>query len=146
MVLVTGKFNGINFNGLLDPSAGVRSNMAEMMKSGQFFTRYNKKLGKFDVVISQPHKSTFTFDDDRIIGKISVPSTSSQTFYNSVRVKWPDREIRDKETTSSMTFLTTSGIGMKFLTFLRCLPGCSMSNHKSGHSRGDLFNNSDLRR
>lgn len=87
--------NRYQINGLLDTANPVMENIEKLCSAAGSWLSYDIHEGKWGVVINQSGTSVVSFDDSNIIGNISVSGTGLQDLYNSVKVEFPHRELRD---------------------------------------------------
>jgi hypothetical protein len=82
-------------NGLIDTKNPVLQNAEAILNATASWLSYDTHEGKWGVVINKADTSTASFDDSNIIGSISLNGTGLQDLYNSVKVQFPHRELRD---------------------------------------------------
>jgi hypothetical protein len=82
-------------NGLIDTKNPVLQNAEAILNATASWLSYDTHEGKWGVVINKADTSTASFDDSNIIGSISLSGTGLQDLYNSVKVQFPHRELRD---------------------------------------------------
>ncbi len=87
--------NRYQINGLLDTSKPVMENIEKMCSAAGSWLSYDVHDGKWGVVINQTGTSVASFSDANILGNISVSGTGLTDLYNSVKVEFPRRELRD---------------------------------------------------
>lgn len=83
-------------NGVLDAGQTVLSNLDKIMTCCDSWMAYNAAIGKWSVVINKAETSTYSFDDDNIIGEIRVSATDITQSVNQVEAKFPDKGARDQ--------------------------------------------------
>lgn len=82
-------------NGLLDTSNPVLENAEAILSAAASWLSYDSHQGKWGVVINKAGTSAASFDDSNILGSISLSGTGIQDLYNSVKVEFPHRDLRD---------------------------------------------------
>lgn len=87
--------NRYQINGLLDTAVPVLENIEKLCNASGSWLSYDIHEGKWGVVINQSGTSIVSFNDSNIIGNITVSGTGLQDLYNSVKVEFPHRELRD---------------------------------------------------
>ena len=87
--------NRYQINGLLDTSKPVLENIEKICSAAGSWLSYDNHEGRWGVVINQTGTSVASFSDSNIIGNISLGGTGLQDLYNSVKVEFPHRELRD---------------------------------------------------
>lgn len=86
-------------NGVVDTKKSVYDNLKEIASSSQSFLSWDPGQGKWAVTINRPlsglpGSAAMHFDDDNIVGAITVSGTGISDLYNGVRVSFPNRELR----------------------------------------------------
>ncbi len=82
-------------NGLIDTSRDVMSNLEAIASAAGSWVTFDIFSGKWSVAINKEGTSVASFDDSNIVGNIGIQGTGIQDLYNSVRVEFPNRDIRD---------------------------------------------------
>jgi hypothetical protein len=82
-------------NGLVDTDETVLRNAEQICSSTASWLSYDTHEGKWGVVINKAGTSAASFSDTNILGNISVGGTGLQDLYNSVKVEFPHRDLRD---------------------------------------------------
>jgi hypothetical protein len=82
-------------NGLIDSKNPVLQNAEAILNATASWLSYDTHEGKWGIVINKADTSVASFDDSNIIGSISLGGTGLQDLYNSVKVQFPHRELRD---------------------------------------------------
>tara|TARA_B110000879_G_scaffold103503_1_gene139717 strand:+ start:179 stop:3298 length:3120 start_codon:yes stop_codon:yes gene_type:complete len=82
-------------NGLVDTDENVLRNAEQICSSTATWLSYDTHEGKWGVVINKAGTSAASFSDTNILGNISVGGTGLQDLYNSVKVEFPHRDLRD---------------------------------------------------
>lgn len=88
-------------NGVLSTGDTVKNNIDKICFSSAAWTSYDFSEGKWKVIPNRAATageiaSAFLFDDDNIIGDISVNATSLEDLYNILQVEFASRKIRDQ--------------------------------------------------
>lgn len=84
-------------NGLIDTARPVFENMESITNSCATWLSYDNLTGQWSVVINQPTGVTASFDDDNIVGPITLTTTSLDGYYNECEVRFHNTELRDQE-------------------------------------------------
>lgn len=82
-------------NGVIDTSENVITNLENLCSAAGSWLSYDITTGSWDVIINKTDTSAQSFDDSNIIGNISVSGTGFKDLYNSVKVEFPHRDLRD---------------------------------------------------
>jgi hypothetical protein len=82
-------------NGLIDTARPVMENIEKICSAAGSWLSYDINEGKWGVVINTTGTSVASFDDTNILGSITVSGTGINELYNSVKVEFPHRELRD---------------------------------------------------
>lgn len=82
-------------NGLIDTAQPVLANIERICSAAGSWLSYDIHEGKWGVVINSSGTSIASFSDTNIIGNISLGGTGLTDLYNSVKVEFPHRELRD---------------------------------------------------
>ena len=88
-------------NGVLSTGETVKNNLEKVTQACASWLTYDFTQGKWKVVVnralsSSELSSVVTYDDDSIIGEITVNATNLEDLYNAIEVEFPSREIRDQ--------------------------------------------------
>lgn len=88
-------------NGVLSTGDVVKNNIDKICMSSACWTTYDFMQGKWKVIPNRAATATelanaFVFNDDNIIGDITVNATSLEDLYNSIQVEFASRKIRDQ--------------------------------------------------
>lgn len=86
-------------NGLVDTNKTVWQNLEELAGASAAYVTWDPYTFKYGVVINQPGNSIRSFNDDNIIGAISITETPFDELYNSAEIRFPNKDIRDKTDT-----------------------------------------------
>ena len=82
-------------NGLLDTAQPVMKNIEKIASAAGSWVTYDIHDGKWGVVINSSGTSIASFNDTNILGNITVSGTGLNDLYNSVKVEFPHRELKD---------------------------------------------------
>lgn len=83
-------------NGLLDCAQPVMKNIEKICSASGSWLSYDIHEGKWGIVMNNSYDtSSASFTDRNIIGNISLSGTGLQNLYNSVKVEFPHRELKD---------------------------------------------------
>ena len=83
-------------NGVIDTNNTVMANLEALGNSAGSWLTYDTQDGKWAVVINRARTVDAYFDDDNIVGSITVNGTGLDNFYNSVEVQFPHRDLNDQ--------------------------------------------------
>lgn len=87
--------NRYQINGLVNTDKAVMQNVEEITNTAGSWLSYSVLSGKWGVIINREGTSVASFDDSNILGSISLGGTGLQDLYNSVKVEFPNRDIKD---------------------------------------------------
>jgi hypothetical protein len=87
--------NRYQINGLVDTNQNVLANIENLCSAAGSWLSYDVNEGQWGVVINQTGTSVASFSDSNIIGNIGITGTGLEDLYNSVKVEFPHRELRD---------------------------------------------------
>lgn len=82
-------------NGVIDAGKSVLENIDQIMTASDSWMQYNATNGKWSVVVNKAQAPTFAFDDDNIIGSITVGSVDISQMPNQIQGKFPDKTNKD---------------------------------------------------
>jgi hypothetical protein len=82
-------------NGLIDTDEKVLKNAEQIASAAATWISYDTHEGTWGVVINKAETSVASFSDENILGNITVGGTGLQDLYNSVKVQFPHRDLRD---------------------------------------------------
>lgn len=82
-------------NGLIDTSRTVLENIEKITSAAGSWLSYDVNEGKWGVVINQTGTSVASFSDRNILGNVSISGTGLDDLYNSVKVQFPHRDLKD---------------------------------------------------
>jgi hypothetical protein len=88
-------------NGVISTGETVKNNLGKITQSCGTWLTYDFSQGKWKAVLNRQLSSgelaaCTVFDDDSIIGEISINATNLEDLYNSIEVEFPNRDIRDQ--------------------------------------------------
>ena len=83
-------------NGVIDASKSVLENIDQIMTACDSWMQYNATTGKWAVVINRAQASTYSFNDNNIVGAITVGSVDITQMPNQIQGKFPDKTNRDQ--------------------------------------------------
>ena len=95
--------NRYQINGALDTSNTVASNIDAICSAAGSWLSYELHSGNWGVVINNSGTSVVSFSDSNVIGTISLTGTGITGLYNSAKVQFPHRDIRN-----NLDFVTIS--------------------------------------
>lgn len=87
--------NRYQINGVIDTKNNVLRNAESILSAAGSYLSYDTHEGKWGIVVNNAKTSSASFSDDNILGNISVGGTGLQDLYNSVKVAFPHRDLRD---------------------------------------------------
>ena len=82
-------------NGLIDTTVDVMSNIEKICNASGSWLNYDIFTGQWGVTINKTGSTVANFDDSNILGNIRIQGTGIENLYNSVRVEFPNRDLRD---------------------------------------------------
>jgi hypothetical protein len=88
--------NRYQINGLVNTKDNVLSNLQRLADNSGAFLNYDITTGTWGVVINRDSASVLSFNDSNIISGIDLTGTTLDSLYNSVRVEFPHRQVRDQ--------------------------------------------------
>jgi hypothetical protein len=88
-------------NGILSTADPVKVNVDKINFASASWTTFDYNDGKWRVIPNRAAttaelNSAFVFNDDNILGDISITATSLEDLYNSIEVEYPSKKIRDQ--------------------------------------------------
>lgn len=84
------------FNGVISTDKTVMQNLEIMTNAAGSWLSYDIHTGKWSVIINKPGTSVASFNDDNIIGSMSISGTGLTDLYNAVRVEFPHLDLQDQ--------------------------------------------------
>lgn len=93
--MTTGTVNQYEINGVIDTAQNVLDNMSQIASAAGCFITWDPDQGKWSVIVNEPDVSIKSFNDDNIVGAITVSSSGVNELYNSATIEFPHRDIRD---------------------------------------------------
>lgn len=86
-----------SINGLIDTNKNIWQNAETIAAAGASWLTWDPFTFQWGVVINRPGTSIRSFNDDTIIGSLTVTETAIEDQYNSCEVRFPNRDIRDRK-------------------------------------------------
>lgn len=83
-------------NGPLDTNNFALENMERLTTACGSWLTYDARSGQWAVVINRAGIAVMSFDDSNILSTIEVSGTGLTDLYNSVKVTFPHRDLRDQ--------------------------------------------------
>lgn len=88
-------------NGVLNTGDTVKTNMEKINLASASWTTYNYKTGQWQIVSNRAASASelnaaYVFNDDNIIGEISLTSSNLEDLYNQVEAGFASRAVRDQ--------------------------------------------------
>lgn len=87
--------NRYQINGVIDTANNVLENAEKILTASGSYLSYDTHEGQWGIVINKAETSSASFSDDNILGNIQIGGTGLQDLYNSVKVAFPHRDLRD---------------------------------------------------
>jgi hypothetical protein len=83
-------------NGYLDTNNTILQNLEELASSATSFVSFDTTTGKWTISINRIATSSYSFNDDNIVGGIQVSETEFDSMYNSVEVQFPHKDLTNQ--------------------------------------------------
>jgi hypothetical protein len=88
-------------NGVLSTGDNVKNNLDKICMSCAAWTTYDFETGQWTVIPNRPATAgeltnAFLFNDDNIVGDISINATSLEDLFNNLEVEFASRKLRDQ--------------------------------------------------
>lgn len=88
-------------NGILSTADPVKINLDKINFASASWTTFDYTDGQWRVIPNRAATagelaSAFVFNDDNILGDISITATSLEDLYNNIEVEYPSKQIRDQ--------------------------------------------------
>lgn len=83
-------------NGLIDTGAACLGNVDKIMVACDSWMRYDTANGKWSVIINEAKSVDYAFDDNNIMGEISVSVTDINNSINQIEAEFPSKVNRDQ--------------------------------------------------
>ena len=98
---VTNQHARWQIDGMLSTYVPVKSNIDKLCQSCATYFTYDPKGGKFKVVPNRAattaeKNDAFVFNDDNILGKITIATTELYSLYNRIEVEYPEVNKKDQ--------------------------------------------------
>lgn len=84
------------FNGVISTDKTVMQNLEDMTNAAGSWLTYDIHQGKWAVVINKPETPKYSFNDDNIVGPLTVSGTGLVDLYNGVKVEFPHLDLNDQ--------------------------------------------------
>ncbi|CAB4154526.1 Tip attachment protein J [uncultured Caudovirales phage] len=84
-------------NGLIDTNQSALKNIQALASAAGTWVTYDVNAGLWSMIINQAGTSIKSFDDDNIIGSITMGSTGITELYNSVEIEFPHKDLTDQK-------------------------------------------------
>ena len=88
--------NRFTINGYLDTNNSVLDNLEAIASAAGTWITFDHNIGKWSIVINKADSSTYSFNNDNIIGDISLTETNFNEMYNSVEIQFPHEDLLDQ--------------------------------------------------
>ena len=86
-------------NGVIDTNKPVMQNINTLATASGCWVTFDINQGKWAVIINQAGSSIKSFNDNNIIGAITISGTGIAELYNSVQVDFPHVDLQDQKDT-----------------------------------------------
>ena len=83
-------------NGVINTGDTIKNNLDRINIASSSWTTFDHKSGKWKVVANTTGTAVMNFNDDNIIGEITVTATNLEDLYNQVEVAYANRGTRDQ--------------------------------------------------
>jgi hypothetical protein len=84
------------FDGLLDPTRSIMSNMQDMASCCDCLIKYNEIMGTWGVITQKPtYTIAMALDDSNMVSAISISPLDLASSYNVIECKFPDNSNQD---------------------------------------------------
>jgi hypothetical protein len=88
--------NRFQFNGQLDTTQPIMTNLQLMATCCDCLLRYNEITGKWGVIVQEPvYTAVYAINDSNIIGPINVTPLDIASSFNIAEIKFPDSTAQD---------------------------------------------------
>lgn len=88
--------DAFTINGVIDTKQNVLSNINKIADAAAVWVTFDVNSGLWSFVFNDVDTSTLSFDDNNIIGSITVSGTGLTEAYNKVSVEFPHKDLRDQ--------------------------------------------------
>ena len=88
--------DSFRINGLIDPTNNVLDNINKLADAALIWVQYDATTGKWGASFNDTDTSVYSFNDNNILGGITVSGTGLSESYNKVSVEYPHKDIRDQ--------------------------------------------------
>jgi len=88
--------NAFTINGVIDTKQNVLSNINKIADAAGIWVTFDVNTGLWSFVFNDVDTSTLSFDDNNIIGSITVSGTGLTEAYNKISVEFPHKDLRDQ--------------------------------------------------
>jgi hypothetical protein len=83
-------------NGVINAGENVLSNVDKILTACDSWMAYSPPTGKWSIVVNKADSTSYSFDDDNIIGELRVSATDITSSVNVVEAKFPNRDNKDQ--------------------------------------------------
>ena len=80
-------------NGVIDTEKTVWNNMELIAAAAASWISYDNTTGQYGVVINKPDTPVASFNDNNIIGAITLTETDYENIYNACEISFPNRDM-----------------------------------------------------
>lgn len=83
-------------NGVINTGDTLKNNLDRINIASSSWTTFDHKVGKWKVVANSTGTAVMNFNDDNIIGELTLTATNLEDLYNQVEVAYANRGTRDQ--------------------------------------------------
>lgn len=88
--------NPFRINGVISTDKTVMQNINDICTAAGCWMTFDTTTGKWSVIINRAGSSVASFNDSNIIGSINISGTGVNGLYNSTRIEYPHKDLRDQ--------------------------------------------------
>jgi len=88
--------NRYRCNGIINPDENYLDNLKKLLSSCRGMLIFS--AGKYKLLIDKPETASFTFDEDNIVGSISIGLGDKRTVYNRLKIRYFDKTLNHEQT------------------------------------------------
>jgi hypothetical protein len=88
--------NIFKINGVIDTTKSVKSNMDILAAAAGSWVTLDIHRGLWSVIVNEPGSSIASFNNDNIIGSITVNGSGLTELYNRVQLQFPHKDLNDQ--------------------------------------------------
>lgn len=83
-------------NGVINAGQSVLSNIDTILTACDSWMAYSPPTGKWSLIINKAESTSYSFDDDNIIGEVRVSATDITSSVNAIEAKFPNSQNKDQ--------------------------------------------------